>query len=245
MADELRIRILVNLFGKPVVVVPFLGSLAAFASATVMVHPAIPLFGGVVGLLVTAGVVGYRVLFDMDTVREGVANEMKGQNKESRERTLDELYERLHGDNDPHTEEQLDALRTLDDAFAPDKPVVQSLNAFSSMKIREGVNELFGRSIKLLEESLRLYHSARGMPAGSGDELLQVRREMLLEVDKNIESLTRTLAGLHRLSVAQLQTDQHDSLRQELEDNLDTALQADALSRGGTVVALDSRRERS
>lgn len=243
MADDLKRRIAVNLVGKPAVIIPFLGSMIAFASATVAQHPGMPVFAGVLALLTTAGVVGYRFLFKMEEVREGVIEEVKGQKKQSRDATLDDLYKRLLGDNDPRTEDQLDALRKLDDEFSPDKPAMMALNAFSSAKIREGVDELFSRSTFLLEKSLQVYHSARGLPREAADELHRARHGMLDEVDRNVESLGKTLAGLHRLSVAQLETEEHSELRRQLEDNLDTALQADALSRGGKVHSFS--RERS
>ncbi len=242
MADSLKTRILVNLVGKPAVIIPALGSLIAFAGATVAQNPGMPVFAGILGLLATAGVVGYRFVFKMDEVREGVKEELKGERTQSRDATLDDLYRRLLGDNDPRTEEQLDALRKLDDEFGPDQPAMRALNAFSSVKIREGVDELFNRSILLLEKSLQVYHSARGLPREAADELRRVRLGMLDEVDRNIESLGKTLAGLHRLSVAQLETEEHSELRQQLEDNLDTALQADALSRGGKVHSLHRER---
>ena len=114
MADSLKTRILVNLVGKPAVIIPALGSLIAFAGATVAQNPGMPVFAGILGLLATAGVVGYRFVFKMDEVREGVKEELKGERTQSRDATLDDLYRRLLGDNDPRTEEQLDALRKLD-----------------------------------------------------------------------------------------------------------------------------------
>lgn len=241
MSDNLNARIYVNLVGNPSVVVPALAAVTAFGSATVVDGPW-PVFAGILGLLVSVGMVGYRFLFKMEDVREGVVEEMKGQTKQSRDQTLDDLYKRLLGDDDPHTETQLNALRKLDGEFDPEKPAMRALNAFSSVKIREGVNELFTRSILLLEKSLQVHHSARGLPREAADELDRARGGMLAEVDRNIESLGKTLAGLHRLSVAQLETDEHSELRRQLEDNLDTALQADALSRGGKARSSDRDR---
>lgn len=241
--DDLRRRIFAELVAKPAVIIPAFGSVIAFGLATILQNPGMPLFAGITGLLTAASVVGYRILFKMEEVREGVKEEMKGQKKQSRDATLDDLYKRLLGDDDDRTEVQLDALRKLDDEFSPDKPAMKALNAFSSVKIREGVDELFARSIILLEKSLEVYHSARGLPRDAADELYRARLGMLDEVDRNIESLGKTLAGLHRLSVAQLETEEHSTLRQQLEDNLDTALQADVLSRGGKVHSF--KRERT
>lgn len=244
MPDDLKTRVYLNLVLQKPIVGTFVVGMGLLFLATIWMNPFLVIAG--TAAVIGAGVaVAYRFLFKREAVIEEVQKEIEQERAESRQREqgtreaqLDELRRRLFDDRDPRTEDQLDALRQLSGEFSEDSPRMKALTAFSSLKIREGVNQLFERSIRNLEESLRLYQDAGKLPKGAAAELLKVRRELLADVDKSIESIGKTFAGLHRIGLSQLQTDEQDTLRQELEDNLDTALAVDALSRGGRAVAV-------
>lgn len=237
MADNLKTRIYLNLVGRPAVIVPALVSAMAFVGATFAQNPGKPVFAGVVGLLVTAGVVGYRFLFMKEEIAEGVRQEMDNEQvashaeaQRTRDQELDGLYQRLLGDNDPRTEEQLDALRRLSREFGTDRPWMRAVNSYSSSVIRDAVEKIFASSVRKLEQSLEFYHAAREASMRDAREQALARRSAALEaVDRNIQALEERLSRLQGVRVAEdyAPSDDEDLIRQ-LNDNVDAAIQADA-----------------
>src|SRR3989339_497635 len=197
MADSLKTRILVNLVGKPAVIIPALGSLIAFAGATVASHPGVPVFAGILCLLTTAGVVGYRFLFRMEEVREGVKKELDGESAaahqedvRSREQELDELRRRLCADGDSRDEKILDDLRSLDGQFTDEMPWIARLDQRSRIDTQHASRLLFDTSIQGLRDALQLFESSRQIThQPTCEQLMQQREAFIADAQTSVSTL--------------------------------------------------------
>lgn len=240
--DDLKARLLVNLVGSASVMVPFAGSMIAFATAMIVQHPGNPLFAGILGILTTAGVVGYRVAFKMDDIRADVIKEvegLQGQKEQERrreadlnrarvegerDRMLDDLRRRLLADDDDRTEDYLDELRDLAAQFRGDKPWMQKLLRVAAEPIEAGVEDLFQSSVRHLGRSLELYESG----------MLDERERKLELVRQNLETLREMLGGIKGLEAEVEGSDEDDDARKrrDLLGMVESARQASAPSGG-------------
>src|SRR6266508_5261346 len=121
MLDEktLRKRVFLRLLGSPITVVPFLlGMTTSIATWALNWKPGIGLFAGLAGGLTALGAFLTRLLVRGEQVARQVVTDLEQEERELRQRSLDDLDRRLSAaDQDPRPETALRDLRALVNAF--------------------------------------------------------------------------------------------------------------------------------
>ena len=235
MPDDLKTRVYLNLVLQKPIVGTFVVGMTLLVLATIWMNP-LAIIAGTMAVIGAGVAVAYRVLFKRGAVAEEVQQEIERERAESRQREqgtrdeqLDALRQRLLGDRDPRTEDQLDALRRLSADFGEDRPWMKAINAYSSAEIREQVAALFDGSIKSLEESLRHHQAAQDSSGDNRATARERRGKALGEVDANVALIEKILSKLQGVKVTDdaSGTVDQEELRQRLEASVETALEVD------------------
>ena len=207
-------------------VAPFLAGLS-LAGAAWSLHPDPGLYvaGGVILMLLSAGVYLNRLIFGWNESQERILNAWREAQQKSRDKELDALYLELQKDGDPRTEALLKDLRTLTKALI-DEP--SDCLAVAALDIVSDVDALFRRSVDYLRESLELWRTAEQVNRESIRAQLLGQREILIgEVERSLENLGDVLGGLKRVAVSAGSNPQLAELREELKARLRIAEQVE------------------
>ncbi|MCC9608868.1 hypothetical protein LOC68_08110 [Blastopirellula sp. JC732] len=219
--DELKKKVLLDLFVSPWTIVPIVGGLSAWLiSWGVDGNTTLNLLG-LVGVLTGVGIQASRLIFGLEELTQKAYGYLTEQQRREREARLDELSRRLEQDEDPRSEECLMKLRTLYASLESETNPRGTAYAF-----REQVDALFYAAIRQLERSLELWEKANRLPHGAGRPLLTERQKAVDEVVETVEHLASTVQQYHSF---RLKDDDHElsKLRQELDRTMEVARRAE------------------
>lgn len=228
-ARQIRRRVLVRLLSAPLTLLPFALGVTALAGTWALdLSPGVGLFAGIAGLALAGG----NFLSQLVTRGDRYAREeMERYRREAhiaQERQLDDLDRRLRADNDPRTEVALRDLRALEKAFHELSAVDAGVNSRTSIDIVAGVEQLVDRCVASLEESLRLWHTARGLnSAAARKPILRQREQIIVEVGRSIEQLGKILAEMQDLGASSQTPADLARVRAELDQSLELARTVD------------------
>jgi hypothetical protein len=228
---ELKRRVLLRLLGHPVVLAPMLIGLSASTMVWVLsAKPGLGWFAALAGLLLSAGAYVTRALLDEGQTARAVLAEMEQQRQAAWQSVLDDLDQRLvKSDDDPRPERALRDLRALLQAFegAADQAPPEQLPAL--IDVRSQVRQLFDSSVHSLEQTIKLYDTARRIQlVEARTPLLQQRENIIKDIQGGIKQLGDTLAALQRLALAGPGGQDLTRLRAELDDSLQVAGRVEA-----------------
>jgi hypothetical protein len=160
MVDEakLRRRVLLRLFGSPLVVSPFvLGMTALTAVWAAGWTLGIGVFAAVAGLLTAGGAGLTRLLLNGEKTAQTVRAELEQEEVQQREARLDELDRRMvSADDDPRPEAALRDLRALLHAFEELAARSEDVALYALVEVRAKVEQLFDQSVEAFEQTLKL-----------------------------------------------------------------------------------------
>lgn len=235
MAKDLRTRYLAVLLGHPTVLLPVLGGMAGLAAAPFADHPGGLAFFGLVGFATSLLAGAYRATVGRERLVDQVHREIAAEEdrltvarEKAREIGLTELRKQLVGDHDPRTERILDDLRRLTEAFRDGRPWMDELDAQARVETQLATAQLFDTSVEGLRDALRIYQSAMPLShAETRDRLLAQREALIVDVQKNLATLGDMLARLQELAVKSHSADQHAKVRQELADQVRSAIRTE------------------
>ncbi len=228
MLDEktLRKRVFLRLLGSPITVVPFLlGMTTSIATWALNWKPGIGLFAGLAGGLTALGAFLTRLLVRGDQVARQVVTELEQEERELRQRSLDDLDRRLSAaDQDPRPETALRDLRALVNAFEENATDDTRVNAGAVIDIHSRVGQLFDHCVESLRHTERLWQTAQKLNAPAARKPILHQRETIIEdVQASIKQLSATLAALQTLGTGDDSQDGLARLRQELDQSLAVA----------------------
>jgi hypothetical protein len=215
--DDLRKRIMNELFVAPSVVLPVVGGatawLLSWAVGGVVWLNAV----GLVGILVGVGWFATRFIFQMDSIAEKALRDQVEQKIRQEEAKLDDLASRLRADRDPRTEDYLTLLRTNRAAMEriAQTPGIQ----IRSMEIVKQSRQLFWAATEQLEQSLRMYHLAEQLSGGERRHALEQREGFLREARESAEHL-RSAVETFGDFVDRDQERDMDTLQKELNESI-------------------------
>src|SRR5262245_11592904 len=228
MLDEskLRKRVLLRMFGSPVVMAPFVLGMTAFTAVWAMGSTfAIGLFAGISGLLASAGTVMTRLLLDDGKTAHAIRAEMEQEEQQRREAVLNELQQRLvSADDDPRPESALRDLRALLRAFEElaERSELVALQAL--VEVRAKVHQLFDESVQAFEQTMKLYSMAQELQTPQARQsVLEQRESLIKEVQKSIEQISDALRTLQRMGAGGHSSAELARLREELDASLSLA----------------------
>lgn len=220
--DEVKKKVLLDLFVSPWTLVPMVGGLSAWMiSFGVGGDPTLNLIG-LAGVLVGAGIQASRLIWGVEELTERAHGYLSEQERARLDSYLDDLGVRLAQDDDWRTEESLKRLRALYAALDQDDPP----RGHAAITIREKVEKLFQASVKQLERSHQLWEKARRLPKGTRGPLLEQRGKAIDEVVLTVNHLQKTVAQYHSFHNEE-SDDELAKLREELDATIEVARRAD------------------
>jgi hypothetical protein len=181
--------------------------------------------GGVIAAAIGSAVFGLRVISKSNEALLAQAqNEVEKEDKEERDRYLNDLSNRLDRDEDPRTDVALKDLRSLFDSFQNDRSWKQGINLMTVSEIQSKVQGIFDQCLKALEYSLELYHDWSNCGSRDVKNSIRSRREKVVRgVQESVKTLTKTYEGLQAFESQEDQGSQLTQLGKELNEQLDIA----------------------
>lgn len=228
MPDEskLRKRVLLRLFGSPLVLTPALVGLSAAAvSWALNWRPSLGIFAGLAGLMASVGVYLTRVILDNGKTAREVMEALEREQRAAWEAALDDLDRRLvSADQDPRPEAALRDLRALLRAFEETADRAEAEHLMAVVDVRSRARQLFDSSVRSLEQTMKLYATARQLQlAAARQPLLEKRERIIADVQAGIRQLGATLVALQGLGTGDQAKGELARLREELDQSLQLA----------------------
>ncbi|MCO6046450.1 hypothetical protein NG895_21335 [Aeoliella sp. ICT_H6.2] len=219
--DDVKKKVLLDLFVSPWTVVPIVGGLSAFLLSWGMDGSTALNLVGLAGVLAGLGIQASRLIFGIEELTEKAHGYLTEQERREQELRLDALAERLGQDDDPRSEECLRRLRKLYASLETLPPTGSTATLF-----REKVDKLFRAAVRQLEKSLELWEKANRLPGQTGRPLLAERKNAIDEVVLTVNHLARTVEQFHAFQL-QDSDDELAKLREELDRTIEVARKAD------------------
>ncbi|TWT29197.1 hypothetical protein KOR34_53370 [Posidoniimonas corsicana] len=219
--DDVKKKVLLDLFVSPWTLAPIVGGLSALLVSWGMDgNTALSLFG--VGSVLTGlGIQATRLIMGVEELTEKAHGYLTEKEKREQTEKLDQLAARLSQDDDPRTEECLRRLRSLYGSLEADPPTGHTAVAF-----RQKVDKLFHAAVRQLQRSLELWEKAKRLPVGTGRPLLDERKKAVNEVVLTVNHLASTVEQFHAYQLKDTD-DELATLREELGKTIEAARRAD------------------
>lgn len=222
--DNVRKKVLLDLFASPWSIIPIAGGLSAWMLSWGVDGSLALNLAGLVGVMGGVGVLATRLIFGLEKITEDAFTYLNAQQQLEQERELDDLTERLSGDDDPNTETYLSDLRTLYKSFVEDVEKGQLSGAVRPVLAQ--VQRLFKAAVKHLEYSHELWARASKLQGPAKQKLLQERRRVIEEVAETIDHLGTSIQQFHTFRL-QDSDSELSKLREELDATMQVAKRAE------------------
>jgi hypothetical protein len=218
--DDLRKRIMNELFVAPSVVLPIVGGATAWLMSWAVGGIDWLNAAGLVGVLAGIGWFATRFIFQLDSITEKAMRDQVMEQIRQEERKLDDLAMRLRADRDPRTEDYLLLLRTnrAEIERVAQTPGIQ----IRSMEIVRQARQLFWAAIDQLEQSLKMFDLAQQVSGPARREALEQRERFLNEAHESAEHLREAVATF-RVFVDKNQERDMDALQRDLAASIEAA----------------------
>ena len=230
MSEEKNIakRVIADVISSPMVIFPFMVGTAAFASLFALGLKGSAFLGamlvGLSGVLGSGGMFLTKMILGRDERVKKIIEESRDKAKKDKLKRLDHFHHRLTLDGDSRTEDSMQDLRSLRQAFRQLDKIAPDLNRAMIDEIQKRAEELFQQCVRSLEKSLQLWKTADSLSSELAQKPIMEQREKLVgEVVGTVEHMSRTLAAVQGITKksdgdARLQT-----LRGELDQSLEVA----------------------
>ena len=230
MSEEKNIakRVIADVVSSPMVIFPFMVGTAAFASLFALGLKGSAFLGamlvGLSGVLGSGGMFLTKMILGRDERVKKIVEESRDKAKKDKLKRLDHFHQRLTLDGDSRTEDSMQDLRSLRQAFSQLDKIAPDLNRAMIDEIQKRAEELFQQCVRSLEKSLQLWKTADSLASELAQKPIMEQREKLVgEVIGTVEHMSRTLAAVQGITKksdgdARLQT-----LRGELDQSLEVA----------------------
>ncbi len=219
--DEVKKKVLLDLFVSPWTIVPIVGGLSAWLVSWGVDGNTVLNMIGLGGVLAGMGIQASRLIFGIEDLTEKAHGYLTEKEQRERDRQLDELALKLQQDDDPRSEECLRRLRTLYASLEEEPPANHTAITF-----RQNVDKLFRAAVRQLERSLELWEKAQRLPGPTGRPLLAERKNAIDEVVVTVNHLARTVEQYHAFQLKD-SDDELAKLREELDQTIEAARRAD------------------
>ena len=143
-------------------------------------------------------------------------------------------------DGDTRTEDAMQDLRSLRDAFRQLNVIAPDLNQAMIDEIQERAEELFAQCVSSLEKSLQLWKTADSLASDVAKKpILEQREKLVSEVVGTVEHMSRTLAAVQSITSKPEGDARLQQLRSELDQSLEVAKRVeqrvDSMLTGGSL----------
>ena len=230
MSEEKNIakRVVADIISSPMVVLPFMVGTAAFASLFALGLKGSAFLGamlvGVGGVLGSGGMFLTKMILGRDERVKKIVEESRDKAKKDKLKQLDHFHHRLTMDGDSRTEDSMQDLRSLRQAFGQLDKIAPDLNRAMIDEIRKRSEELFQQCVSSLEKSLQLWKTADSLASEKARKpILEQREKLVSEVIGTVEHMSQTLAAVQGITNKSDGDARLQQLRGELDQSLEVA----------------------
>jgi len=215
--EELRKRILREIFVAPSVVLPLVGGASAWLLSWAGGGSDTLNLVGLAGVLGGIGWFATRFIFQLDSLSEKAMRDLANEALQEEEKRLDELQKRLATDKDSRTEEYLILLRENRSELEKiaQTPGIQ----LRSMEIVKQARQLFWAATEQLDQSLKMYQLAQKLSGKEKQGVLAQRENFLAEALESAGHLRDAVTAFREFAVKHTERDM-DSLQMELTESI-------------------------
>ncbi len=230
MSDEKNIakRVIADILSSPMVVFPFMVGTAAFASLFALGLKGSAFLGamllGIAGTLGSVGMFFTKMVLGRDERVKKIVEQSRDKAKQAKRKELDHFHHRLTMDGDSRTEDAMQDLRSLRQAFSQLDKIAPDLNRAMIDEIQKRAEELFQQCVSSLEKSLQLWKTADSLASQAARKpILEQREKLVGEVVGTVEHMSRTLASVQGITNKSEGDARLQKLRGELDQSLEVA----------------------
>ncbi len=219
-----RTRVLINLFGSPLVIIPAGLGAATFALA-VAVGAATDFLGflGLSGILAGAGIAATRWVLGWNELTRKTFDELQGESDQGQAKVLGKLEQALKADHDPRTTQSLHDLQRLYRRLEKAGVVGDTIDSLVLPDIKNKAEQLYQSCLDSLARTLELWQAAKEMATAEARKQVLDQRETLIgEVRKSVYHLGKTL---DHLQTSLLKRDRQDESLARTREELEMGLQ--------------------
>ncbi|MEI6527120.1 MAG: hypothetical protein WCP62_13905 [Planctomycetota bacterium] len=218
--EELRKRILREIFVAPSVVLPIVGGASAWLLSWAGGGSDMLNLVGLAGVLGGIGWFATRFIFQLDGLSQKAMQDLATEALQKEETHLNELQKRLATDKDPRTEQYLILLRENRSELEKiaQTPGIQ----LRSMEILKQARQLFWAATEQLDQSLKMYQLAQRLTGSEKQGVLAQREHCLSEASESAEHLRDALSAFRQFADKNLERDM-DSLQRDLTESIQAA----------------------
>jgi hypothetical protein len=222
--DDVKKKVLLDLFVSPWTVLPVAGGLSAWLLSWGIDGSTVLNVAGLAGVLGGIGMLATRLIFGLEDITHNAYVHLHEQQRGQQQAALDALDQRLSTDHDDRTQQCLRELRHLHGAFQ--NQVREGKITGSTHRVLDRVEQLFRACVRQLEQSYELWRTGEKLSGTARRSLLKERDEVVLEVVQTIEHLGKTIEQLHSVKVKQNESELA-RLREELDETMRVARRAE------------------
>jgi hypothetical protein len=223
MLSEARKKVLLDLFGVPIIVIPVVGGLACLMLSWAVGGSALLSLLGGIGLIIAGCGFASRIAKAPQMISKQKQYEHEEKAKAQR-RELDKLDTCLKKDRDPRTQTCLREIRDIYETLQEDIREGQiSPNAYSILSTVEG---LFHACVDQLKQTYDLWEASRNLRGKHRKKLETQRNELVGEVEATVCHLADSVQQFHVLRTSKGRQDL-SKLRKQLDDQIDVARRAE------------------
>ena len=237
-------RVMKDILGSPLVLVPFMVGTAAFASFFALGLKGTAAVGAVLvgfaGTLASAGTFLTKFILGKDDRVKQLVEASRSKAKLDKRKVLDHFHHRLTMDGDERTETAMQDLRSLRQAFRQLDKIAPDLNRAMIEDIQQRSEELFQQCVSSLEKTLQLWKTAESLASETARKpILEQREKLVGDVVQTVEHMSRTLASVQGITNRSEGDIRLQRLRGELDQSMEVAKKVeqrvDSLLTGGRV----------
>jgi hypothetical protein len=224
MMDDVRRKVLLDIFAAPGALLPLAGGLTALMVSWAVGGNSALNFGGVAAMLGGFGIMASRLILKLDRITQDAYDYFVQKQRSQQEDALEKLEQRLLLDQDPRTQT---TLRTLRHLYGRLKEKIDSGKVTpAAYGVIEGVDSLFQSCVKQLEASVDLWETAQTVRGSARRAMLEQREQLVQEVTDAVEHLGKTVERFHELETERNRSEL-GRLRRELDESMRVAREAE------------------
>lgn len=231
MNNEVRKKVLLDLFGHPTTLFPAFGSAAAFILAWATAWNPVLLLGSILSGLVAAGAFATRLAVGGEELFERQKRYIEEQELQEENEYLDDLDERLCRDRDPRDQTCLREIRSMVNELR--EQVKEGELTPGGEALLRTVKQMFDACVVLLEESYAIYETYKKMEKGTDarNRLKAEREKKIVQCLEAADHLRTAIKQFHEARAESNGTNL-DQLRRDLDRQIEVARKVGRLGSG-------------
>lgn len=213
MKDEIKNRVLLDLFATPSTMVPFFGGLTMLILAWVMGW-GIMLGASVISTCLGVGIFLTKFIFGLDKITQAAYQYEIDKKEQQLNKELDELDSKLRQDRDPRPENCLRRLRVLNKKVR-DRLKINPVGS----ELIENFDRLFQICISKIKETDEMWRDSRNLGDSTKKKVMREREKIVEEIEDVTSQLDHTVEQFQVIEIKK-NDGEISELRKELEQTL-------------------------